>query len=437
MAKKPAKRSTAKKSAAKSPVKKKAAGKPAARKKIPPPGRTSPPVPKKVKSAKAAGKGGKRSAGGKGVLVMVATRKGAWFLRSDTGRKKWSLEGPHFLGCIINHLVLDPRDGKTLIAAVRTGHLGPTVYRSADFGKNWTEAEKPPAFTKAPEGQTGRVVDHVFWLTPGHASEKDVWYAGTSPQGIFRSEDAGKTWQPLPGFNDERDRAAWTGGEQDQTPDGGKLHSLLVDPRDANHMYIGLSGGGCMESRDKGKTWTHLNLGVAQPYIPTPDPEFGHDPHCIRLCPTNPDRLYRQSHFGIYRIDRPGNRWTRIGDNMPKDVGDVGFPMTVHPRNDETCWVFPMDGSTVWPRVSPGGKPAVYRTTNGGKTWKRQDKGLPREQAWYTVKRQAMGADDLDPLGLYFGTTSGEVWMSRDEGDSWVCIAEHLPHIYAVEAARA
>jgi photosystem II stability/assembly factor-like uncharacterized protein len=150
--------------------------------------------------------------------------------------------------------------------------------------------------------------------------------------------------------------------------------------------------------------------------------------------PLNPDRLYQQNHCGIYRIDRPDNTWVRIGENMPLDVGDIGFPVELHPRDPDTAWVFPMDGTDVWPRTSPDGRPAAYVTRDSGDTWARLDRGLP-ERAWFTVKRQAMTLDEHDPVGVYFGTTSGEVWASRDEGDSWTCIAEHLPEIYAVESA--
>jgi len=145
--------------------------------------------------------------------------------------------------------------------------------------------------------------------------------------------------------------------------------------------------------------------------------------------------LYQQNHCGIYRLDRPNNSWERIGKNMPKRVGDIGFPMVVHPRNDKTAWVFPMDGQTVWPRTSPEGKPAAYVTRNAGKSWQRLDAGLPKSQAWWTVKRQAMTADIHDPVGLYVGTTGGELWMSRNEGKQWQCIARHLPEIYSVEVA--
>ena len=368
------------------------------------------------------------------VSVLVATRKGLFILRGDAKRASWKLEGPHFLGCIVHHAVLDPRDGRTLIAAVRSGHLGPTVYRSTNAGKTWAESKRPPAFPKAPEGQKGRVLDHVFWLTPGHASQPGVWYAGVSPQGLFRSADAGDTWEPVTGFNDHPDYQKWVGTEQDLTPDGGKTHSVLVDPRDPAHMYLGLSGGGFFESKDRGASWRRLNKGCDRVF-PVADPDEGHDPHCVRFS-ADPDRLWMQNHCGIYRIDRPSDEWKRVGRAMPKEVGDIGFPMTVHPRDKDTAWVFPMDGTEVWPRVSPDGKPAVYATRDGGKTWKRQDKGLPKSQAWLTVKRQAMSADDGAPVGLYFGTTSGEVWASFDEGGSWKRLAEHLPHVYAVETAR-
>jgi hypothetical protein len=197
-----------------------------------------------------------------------------------------------------------------------------------------------------------------------------------------------------------------------------------------------MSSGGVFESTDRGADWKPLNKGCRADFLPAPDPEYGHDPHCVRLHPMNPDRLYQQNHCGIYRMDRPDDEWIRIGEAMPKKVGDIGFPLVLHPRDPETVWVFPMDGTEVWPRTSPGGKPAVYVTRDGGQSWRRQSKGLPKRQAWFTVKRQAMTADNRDPLGLYFGTTSGEIWASRDEGGKWTCIASHLPHIYSVEVAE-
>jgi hypothetical protein len=370
------------------------------------------------------------------VVVLVATRKGAWLYHGDNKRKTWRADGPHFLGHIINHLVLDPRDGRTLLAAAKTGHLGPTVFRSTDFGRTWKEAARPPAFAKVPEGEKGRSVDHTFWLTPCHANEPKTWYAGTSPQGLFRSEDGGVTWEPFSTVNDNPQYREWMGTVQDGTPDGPKMHSIIVDPRNPRHLYFAMSGGGVHESLDQGQTWKPIVKGLEVVEGFDAATITFHDPHCVRLCPSNPDRLYQQNHCGIYRLDRPSNEWVRIGKNMPKKVGDIGFPMVVHPRNADTAWVLPMDGTTVWPRTSPDGVPAVYVTRNAGKKWQRLDSGLPEEHAWWTVKRQAMTADAQDPVGLYFGTTSGDLWMSRDEGNKWSSIARHLPEIYAVEAAE-
>jgi hypothetical protein len=369
------------------------------------------------------------------VAVLVATRKGAWIVHGDRARRSWRADGPHFLGHIIHHVVLDPRDGRTLLAAAKTGHLGPTIFRSTDLGRTWKEAKQPPAFTKKADG-SGRSVDHTFWLTPGHASEPGTWYAGTSPQGLFRSDDGGVTWTSASPINDDPRYIEWMGSVQDGTPDGPKMHSIFVDPRDPKHLYLGMSSGGVHESVDGGRSFRLLidGLEVVEGFsreVPT-----FHDPHCMRLCPSNPDRLYQQNHCGIYRIDRPATTWTRIGRNMPKKVGDVGFTMVVHPRDDDVAWVLPMDGTTVWPRTSVDGAPAVYATRNGGRTWQRRADGLPPEQAWWTVKRQAMTRDDRDPVGLYFGTTSGELWMSRDEGARWTPIVRHLPEIYAVETAE-
>jgi hypothetical protein len=226
----------------------------------------------------------------------------------------------------------------------------------------------------------------------------------------------------------------WAEWPEEQTPDGSMLHSIIVDPRDSSHLYIGLSGGGVFESTDGGADWHPLNEGCRADFFPDPFPEFGHDPHCVRLHPLAPDRLYQQNHCGIYRMERAEGKWERVGENMPSDVGDIGFPIELHPRDPDTAWVFPMDGTDVWPRTSPDGRPAVYVTRDAGASWTRQDSGLPA-RGWFTVKRQAMTHDDAEPVGVYFGTTSGEVWGTRDEGASWSCITSHLPEIFSVEYA--
>jgi photosystem II stability/assembly factor-like uncharacterized protein len=372
--------------------------------------------------------------GRRGVDLLVATQKGAFVLRGDPARRVWNVEGPHFLGCEANHFVLDPRDRKTLLVAAVTGHLGPTVFRSTDRGRTWTEARQPPAFSKTPDGRDGPAVKRTFFLAPGHANQPGVWWAGTVPHALFRSEDAGASWHLVRGF----DRLLTTLREQrpghlGETPGGAITHSILLDPRDADHLYVSLSTGGFFESRDGGDTWRPLNEGVLADFFPEKFPEFGQDPHCVVMSPADPDRLYQQNHCGVYRLDRPGERWDRIGKQLPERVGDIGFPVVAHPRDRDTLWVFPMDGTQVWPRTSPGGRPAVFRSRNGGKTWKRQAQGFPPRQGWFTVFRQAMKSDSRDPVGLYLGTTAGEVWASRDEGDRWRPVAAHLPRILAIE----
>ena len=253
------------------------------------------------------------------VDLLVATRKGAFVLRGDSSRRGWRIEEPHFLGHETNHLTTDPRDGTTWLLAAKTGHLGPTVFRSTDRGQSWSEARRPPAFPKAPEGQDGPAVDRVFCLAPGHASQPGVWWAGSVPHALFRSEDGGVSWELVVGFSDYLD------GLRKQepprffpTPGGAITHSILVDPRDPDHLYVSLSTGGCFETADAGASWRPLNQGVSADFLPDPDPEFGQDPHCMVLSPADPDRLYQQNHCGVYRLDRPRRT---LGANRTEPAG--------------------------------------------------------------------------------------------------------------------
>jgi photosystem II stability/assembly factor-like uncharacterized protein len=369
---------------------------------------------------------------GDGPLLIVGTRKGLWLFTTDADRSNWSVAGPLFLGHIIQHAVIDPRDSTTMLVAAGTGHLGPTVFRSTDLGRSFSEATRPPAF--AAGDRLDRSLERVFWLSPGHADDPGTWYAGGTPQGLFRSDDAGETWEPVTGWNDHTNWETWCEWPEQNTPDGSMLHSVIVDPRDADHLYIGLSGGGVFETVDGCRDWRPLNEGSLATFFPDPEPEFGQDPHCVRLHPLAPDRLYQQNHCGIYRMERAEGRWVRIGENMPAEVGDIGFPVELHPRDPDTAWVFPMDGTDVWPRTSPDGRPAVYITRDAGESWSACNAGMP-ERAWWNVKRQAMTVDAGDPVGVYFGTSSGELWSSADEGTSWAPIVSHLPEIYSVELA--
>lgn len=381
---------------------------------------------------------------------IIGTRKGAWTLR---GGDRSSLGEPWFFGAQVHHLVQDPRNTGTMLAAVRTGHLGPTVYRSTDGGRNWKEAERPPRFKAKEEYENsaleaadarrqGLTLDHVFFLAPGHATQKGVWFAGVSPIGLFKTEDDGVTWDGVAGFNDNPELSKWCYNFAPGTPDGQKCHSVQVDPANASRILVGLSGGGLCLSDDRGATWRPMNSGVAMDFAPPKEDgseyEYGHDPHDAVIHPANPRRWYHQNHCGIYRLDWQDSgtqRWTRIGKNMPAEVGDIGFPMTCHPKDDKTIWVVPMDGGTVWPRTSVDGKPAVFRSRDSGESWQRLDRGLPA-RAWHTVLRQSMAHKGGAALELAFGTTSGEVWGSRDEGDSWRSLATGLPKIMSITAAR-
>ncbi len=366
-----------------------------------------------------------------GISLLVGTMKGAFVLRGGVSRRSWKLEEPQFFGSVIDHVAQDPRDPACLMMGTRTGHMGPTVYRSGDFGATWQEASKPPAFKKAKGRKaTGRALEAVFQMTPGHADNPGEWWASTVPFGIFRSRDGGDTWKGLKGFNESKKLKKWAGGEP---PGGPFTHSLMIDPRDARHMYVALSVAGMFESTDGGRNWAPLNEGSKACFLPDPDVPYGQDPHCAIMHPADPDRLYQQSHCGIYRMDRAEGVWKRIGLRLPKSIGDIGFPVVPHPRDRDTVWVFPMDGTEVWPRTSPKGRPAAYVTRDGGRTWQRQDTGLPRRHAYFTVLRHAMAADREEKAGVYFGTTSGEVYGSRDEGKTWKCLASHLPRILSVE----
>lgn len=379
------------------------------------------------------------------VGLLIGTTKGGFILDGSKTRRGWTQRGPFLLGARVFDVCADPRDPRVVLATTSGGHLGPTVHRSTNRGRTWSEVARPPRFrttkTNKPTkrgGTRGRAVEINFFLAPGHADEPGVWYLGTAPQALFRSDDDGDTWSEVRGWNHNPNWHAWTKGGTDASPDGAFLHSIQVDPRDASHMFVNLSMGGTFESFNRGQTWEPLNKGVAMDFNPEEGLEFGHDPHSMLMHPGDPEQLYQQNHCGIYHLDRSrGETWERIGNRMPKSIGDIGFPMVAHPTDPERVWVFPMDGTSLWPRTSKGGRPAVYETQNGGRRWIRRDAGFPDRDAWWTVLRQSMCADDVARnTGLYLGTTSGEVWASRDGADSFQLLTRNLPRIQSVRFIR-
>ncbi len=370
----------------------------------------------------------------KKILLLVGTKKGAFIISSEDSRKSWSVSSPILLGNTINHIVADPREPSLMLMAAKTGHLGPTIFRSHDYGKTWKEATTPPAFPKI-DGSDPKIdkktVKSVFFLTPGHSSEPLVWYAGTVPQGLFVTKDGGDHWASFDKFNKYPAAQNWMDNEG--TPAGPILHSINVDPRDKNHICLALSLGGVFETFDGGETWKPENKDVLACFLPDPYPEYGHCVHNLQMSLKNPDMLYQQNHCGVYWLNRATGRWKRIGKNLPEKIRDYGFPLLLHPRDENTLWVFPMDGSNVWPRVCVDGKPALYKSTDRGESWIRQDTGFPQKNAWISVLRQGLAHDFQDPLGLYMGTKHGEIWASFDEGSHWNNIVRHLPEIYSLE----
>jgi photosystem II stability/assembly factor-like uncharacterized protein len=359
--------------------------------------------------------------------ILLGTRKGAFVMDGEGAGRDFEAPRPVILGRTCFHLVRDPFRRDVLLAGVRGPGEGPTVVRSEDAGLTWAEADAAPCFgPAAPDAPYERVVHQVFWLSAGHPNDRDTWFAGTSPQGLFRSDNGGRSWSPVEGLHRHPRFEEWTDLAGDRTPDGPKLHSVHVDPRSAARMTLAMSSGGVLATEDGGESWERL------------EGELDHDaavtPQLVVPATTNPDRLWMQGHHGLHRMDREEGVWVRTGPRgADGEFHDAGFPVAVHPHDPDTCWVVPLNGDRGGARLPLGGRPALYRTRDAGETWERQGAGLAEEGAWWTVKRQALAVDGCDPLGLYLGTSSGEVWASRDEGESWTRIASGLPAIYSLE----
>lgn len=351
--------------------------------------------------------------------VVAGTRKGLFVFHSPD-RRGWKVRGPYFEGRTVKHAVLDPRDGRTLYAGVTTGHWGPIVYRTTDCGEEWTRGTEGPHFPKGSDLS----VESIWHVEPG--TDGDLWL-GVEPAGLFRSEDEGDTWTSVAGLNDREDRGEWQPGA------GGLcLHTVLPYPGDPKRMVVGISAVGVLGTNDGGASWRVMNgriRGVTSPDESLREDQIGSCVHKMVRDAADPAVLYQQNHAGVYRRTRGDSGWTAIEEGLPSTFG---FPMAAHPHKAGTVYAVPLVADAN--RVTPNAAMAVYRTTDGGSRWDRLSRGLPQEGAYFTILREGLCTDQEDPAGVYVGTKTGQLYVSRDEGASWDTLSELLPPVLSLEA---
>ena len=372
------------------------------------------------------------------VQLLVGTKKGAFIYTSDDSRRQWQISEPMMSGWFVNHLVADLRsDPPRLYAAANHAVWGPSVAKSTDGGETWDKRCEGLGF---PEDM-GVTVDAVWHIRPGHESQPGVVYAGTAPAGLFRSEDWGVSWAPNDAINRHDLRPHW----QTAGPTGQALHSIEIDPRDSNHIYFNISGGGSYVTLDGGDRWdvfSHHAISVspqakmfisqtASNVAPGIDPAAAHDMHRLRLDAKNPDRLWTQAHTGVFRSDDGGHSWEDVTEGLPSFHG---FPIAVTRREPDAVYVVPLETGTDNFRACPG-QFAVYRTRDSGSTWQRLTNGLPGPNDYQSAYREGMDTDGLDPEGVYVGTSNGQVYASIDGGDHWDRLPGTLPPVLSVTCA--
>jgi hypothetical protein len=358
-------------------------------------------------------------------LVLVGTMKGAFILRGDPSRRVWEVGGPYFPGHEVYAIGSDRRAGRTRIwAGPHSMHWGGLLRWSDDVGRTWSNPEA--ANVKFPDG-SGAALQRIWQIVPGRDSEPDTLYCGVEPAALFRSTDAGETWSIVDGLWNHPHRAQWQ-------PGGGGLclHTIFLDPERPARLGVAISTGGVYLSDDNGASWRASNKGVRAEFLPDKHPEFGQCVHKVAQSTRRPDRLFLQNHFGLYRSDDRGETWTDIANGVPSDFG---FPMAIHPADPERAWIVPLESDQF--RCTPEGKLRVYRTSDGGTSWQPLTQGLRQDGAYETVLRDALAVDAFDRTGVYFGTRSGKVFGSADEGETWTPLIDGLPPVIAVKTAVA
>jgi hypothetical protein len=385
-----------------------------------------------------------------GIRVLAGTRKGAFVLSSDGKRQKWDVSGPLFAGWEIYHMKGSPADPDRIYASQTSGWFGQVIERSSDGGKSW---EAPGGgVTKGPTGmpagesnkfvydaspETGKpLATHQWydgtarpwefkrvWHLEPSLEDPDVVYAGVEDAALFRSKDGGKSWQELPGLRGHGTGSRWQPGA------GGMcLHTILLDRAHPGRLFVAISAAGAFRSDDAGKTWRPINKGLHSQYLPDPTAEVGHCVHRIALHPSRPTTLFMQKHWDVLRSDDAGDSWREVSGNLPTDFG---FPIDVHAHDPETVYVVPIKSDSE--HYPLDGRLRVYRSKTGGGEWEALTRGLPQKDCYVNVLRDAMSVDSLDPCGVYFGTTGGQVYASADAGDNWAPIVRDLPPVLSVE----
>jgi photosystem II stability/assembly factor-like uncharacterized protein len=387
-----------------------------------------------------------------GIRVLVGTKKGAFILTADGKRGQWTVDGPHFAGWEIYHMNGSPADPDRIYASQTSGWFGQIIQRSSDGGKTWEQpgSDGQPLTTPdgMPRGESNKFVydaspesgkpltTHQFydgsqkpwefkrvWHLEPSLDDPDTCYAGIEDAALFRTTDGGQSWHELTGLRGHGTGPDWMPGA------GGLcLHTILLDPNDPDRIFVAISAAGSFRSEDGGKTWKPINKGLKSQYIPDPDAEVGHCVHRIAFHPSKPQTLFMQKHWDVMRSDDGGDTWYEISGNLPTDFG---FPIEVNANEPETIYVVPIKSDSE--HYPPEGKLRVYRSRSGGNDWEPLTNGLPQKDCYVNVLRDAMAVDALDPCGVYFGTTGGQVYASANGGDSWAPIVRDLPSVLSVE----